>query len=228
MSLTIAQVTTAKALIDSFESGFPISGLTYGRVSTTPNDPGNLSYGVAQASLTSGSLYKLIGDYIAARGKYTDDFELYLPRIKRMDKTLSHAGVFIDFLRKAGYDPIMQDIQDRYFAQQYWDPSIVAMNDMEFVLPLTAAVIYDSHIQGAWSLVRDSFATLPSDGEEKWVTDYVNARLKWLENNKNSVLKRTIYRPQTFQTLIKAGNWQLTLPIKVRGFVLDAATLGLQ
>jgi chitosanase len=39
------------------------------------------------------------------------------------------------------------------------------------------------------------------------------------------LLRRTVYRPEALQELVGAGNWALTLPVTVRGVLIDADVL---
>jgi chitosanase len=62
-------------------------------------------------------------------------------------------------------------------------------------------------------------------GEEAWISHYVDERRDWLATNSNPLLQRTVYRMDAFRGLIGEGKWDLGLPLRVRGVVIDEDAL---
>jgi chitosanase len=95
---------------------------------------------------------------------------------------------------------------------------------------LGTSVVYDSHIQGAWSVLRDrtsaQFGAPSVLGENEWVNHYVNLRREWLATNPNPALYPTVYRMDYFLELVQASRYDLTLPIVFRGVTIDENSLG--
>lgn len=219
--LTDRQKQTAKQIVEIYENG-AISTLSYGSISNDARDTGGLSYGTAQASLASGNLGQLVHDYLAAGGTIKE-LGAYTQRLLAKDRTLNSDRQLTQLLSLAGTDPIMQRTQDQFFEQGFWTPSVNIAKGWGFVLPLSVAVIYDSHIQGYWgplaSIISNSIVPNATN-EQAWISLYVKTRSSWLENNANKFLRNTVYRMTGFQDLMTLGNWKLDLPIVMRGAVI--------
>lgn len=87
---------------------------------------------------------------------------------------------------------------------------------------------YDSIVHGSWSLVRDKTIAQvgqPGGQETAWITSYVAVRRNWLVTYPNPLLHKTVYRMDAFQQIIAAVNWDLALPLLVRGVTIDATVL---
>ncbi len=63
-------------------------------------------------------------------------------------------------------------------------------------------------------------------GEQVWIGHYVEVRRDWLANHPNMLLRKTVYRMDSFRKLIAQGNWALTLPFVVRGVQIEEEILG--
>jgi chitosanase len=50
---------------------------------------------------------------------------------------------------------------------------------------------------------------------------YVTRRRAWLSGHSNTLLRKTVYRMDALQSLIDEANWDLRLPISVRGQIVD-------
>jgi chitosanase len=115
-------------------------------------------------------------------------------------------------------------VQDQFFDRVYWNPSVQDANNAAVNSALGTNVVYDSHIQGAWATIRNvtnaNHGTASQIGEQAWINAYVNERRNWLANNSNPALHPTVYRMDAFLNLINTGNWDLPLPLTVRGFVI--------
>lgn len=228
MQLTALQKSTAQAIVNIFETG-SVRG-NYGDVTLLPGDAGQLTYGRSQTTLASGNLYLLIQDYCArSDGQLSTQLKPYLPQLEACDSALNTNLTFRGLLKDAGDDPVMQEVQDSFFDQIYWDPAMRSAEALGVQTPLGAAVVYDSTVHGSWAHVRDltrqQFGELPSIGEQKWISDYVDTRRQWLATYPNPLLHKTVYRMDAFRLIIDAKNWTLALPLSVRGEAITQATL---
>ena len=226
--LTDLHKRTIHAIVNIFETG-KVKGY-YGQVTLLPGDTGHLTYGRSQTTLASGNLHLLIKDYCSAQNAvFAVQLSAYLDRLEQKDLSLDHDSVFKDFLRQAGDDPIMHEIQDAFFDRVYWEPCLKSAEFIGAEMPLSIGVVYDSRIHGSWYAMRkrtnENFGELQTIGEQQWISHYVKTRHEWLANHSNSLLHRTVYRMQNFERLMQDENWQLHLPVTIHGVVLDEETL---
>jgi chitosanase len=222
--LTELQKQTAKAIINIFETGRALGD--YGRVTLLAGDSGHLTYGMAQTTLGSGNLHLLIKAYCVAPGAaYAAALKSYLQRLADIDLRLDNDMTFRGLLKEAGADPAMQDAQDGFFDRVFWRPAVEAASRLGLAEALSLAVVYDSMIHGSWGPMRDralAKAGQPSKaGERSWIAVYVKERRNWLATHPNALLGKTVYRMDAFDALIGAKNWQLALPLAVRGVRID-------
>lgn len=222
--LSEIQKQTAKAIVNIFETGRALGD--YGRVTLLAGDSGHLTYGMAQTTLGSGNLYLLIKAYCAAPGAaYAAALKPYLERLADIDLRLDTDMNFRGLLKDASADPAMQDTQDSFFDRVFWRPSAEAASKLGLAEALSLAVVYDSTIHGSWAAMRDRTVAkvgLPSKaGERGWISAYVKERRNWLATHSNPLLGKTVYRMDAFEALIGAKNWQLALPVAVRGVRID-------
>jgi chitosanase len=61
--------------------------------------------------------------------------------------------------------------------------------------------------------------------EQTWIEAYVDVRRAWLAGHSNKLLHKTVYRMDAFKKLIGSASWDLALPFKVRGIVIDEDAL---
>ena len=226
--LTETQRKTAQAIINIFETG-RVQG-EYGRVTLLPGDSGHLTYGRSQTTLASGNLHLLIKAYCDEEtASLGPSFRPFLARLADRNLALDRDLKFRDFLSRAGNDPTMRQVQDKFFDRVYWSPSQTFAQTAGVTTPLGATVVYDSCIHGSWRKIRDltneRHGKVPAINENVWVTHYVTERRAWLADHSNPLLHKTVYRMDTFQELIRAKNWTLQLPIRVRGMTLDDQSL---
>jgi chitosanase len=222
------QKRVAQAIVNIFETG-KAQG-EYGQVTLLAGDSGHLTYGRAQTTLGSGNLFLLIKDYCEAEGaQFAEELHPFLERLLRRDTSLDRDTSFRSLLRQAGDDPVMHNTQDRFFDRVYWNPAVNACGT-DITTALGTAVVYDSHIHGSWVRMRDrtnaNHGTVQRLGEKSWVGEYVETRRAWLANHPNTLLRKTIYRMDTFRNLIAQGKWDLSLPLHVRGVRIDEEALG--
>lgn len=229
MPLTDLQKRTAQAIVNVFETGTPAGD--YAAVTLLPGDTGHLTYGRAQTTLGSGNLYLLIKAYCSAPGAaWADALSPYLPRLQDIDLGLDHDTRFRTLLADAGSDPVMREVQDAFFDRVFWTPAALAADGLGLTEPLAVAVVYDSKVHGSWAHIRDRVTEARghprSIGARAWIGAYVSARRAWLAGHSNALLRRTVYRMDAFQDLLDARNWQLGLPLRVRGQHIDTDVLG--
>jgi len=227
--LTDLQKKTAAAIVNVFETGRVLGD--YGALATLPGDTGHLSYGRSQVTLGSGSLYRLIQVYCNnSAAAFGAQLSPYLERLQQRDFTLDTDTAFRALLRQAGQDSAMQTVQDEFFDANYWAPAALAAAGIGISSALGASVVYDSHVQGAWTILRDrtvaKFGSPSVHGENEWVNHYVNLRRDWLATNPNPTLHPTVYRMDSFLNLIQTSRYDLDLPIVLREVTIDENSLG--
>jgi len=193
-------------------------------------DTGHLTYGRSQTTLTSGNLFLLIKAYVAAAGaQYADSFGSYMGRLQLSDLSLDNDAAFKDLLHQAGSDPVMHQVQDAFFDRVYWTPALTSATGLGITSALGCCVVYDSFIQGSWVLMRNrtnaQFDSSQKPGEKSWIGQYASVRQQWLAGNTNVLLRKTAYRMVEFGKLISADQWNLDLPIVVRGVTIDLSAL---
>ena len=223
MSLATLQKAAAHAIVNIFETG-TVRG-NYADVTLLPGDSGQLTYGRSQTTLASGNLYLLIQAYCArGDGQFGAAMKPYLASLEACDRTLNYDAVFRGLVWVAGDDPVMREVQDNFFVRIYWEPALRSAQTLGVVSALGTTVIYDSTIHGSWAHVRDltrkRYGELGDIGEDEWLQHYVDTRRQWLAENANPVLHKTMYRMDAFKHIIDTGNWNLALPLTVRGLAI--------
>ncbi len=225
--LSDLQKKAAQAIVNSFETG-SLQG-DYGNVTFIPGDPGGLTYGRSQTTLTSGNLSLLIVAYVEAQGALAQELRPYLSRLERQDSSLNRDRRLRRLLEEAGQDPVMRTTQDDFFHRIYWQPAEQSAAYIGAKTALGMAVIYDSRIHGSWHLLRDrvnqNHGPLSRLGEAPWMRRYVETRRHWLANHHIRILNQTVYRMDAFLKLMNEGNWELKLPFTIRGLRVDAEAL---
>ncbi len=226
--LTDLQKRTAQAIVNIFETGH-VRG-DYGKVTLIPGDPGHLTYGRSQTTLASGNLHLLVKAYCEEPGaSLAGRLKRYLGRLAARDIALDRDMALRSLLEEAGHDLIMWEVQDLFFDRVYWSPSVWGAESCGVGTALGTAVVYDSHIHGAWRLLlmrtEERHGSVGSLGERVWVERYVAERRDWLASHPKPVLHPTVYRMDAFRVMIQAGAWELPLPLRVRGVTIDEESL---
>lgn len=228
-TLTPLQVQTIHSIVNIYETGAVLG--VYSQVTLIKGDTGGLTYGRSQTTLMSGNLAKLIEAYLENAGSEASfDLKAYLPRIRAKDETLNTDPYFSNLLRAAADQPVMRQSQDRFFDSAYWDPAHQTWLTMGGQSALGAAIIYDSWVHGSFALIRKRTdqalgGSLGSVAEKTWMKTYVSTRKSWLAENPNTALHATVYRMNAFEEMIAAENWDLALPMTVRGQTISVASL---
>jgi chitosanase len=227
--LSELQQKAAMAIINIFETSKVLGDYT--SVVYAPGDLGGLTYGRSQTTLNSGNLYLLIKDYCETDvAKFADELTPYLDRLRERDSRLNRDRTLHQILRDAGSETLMQDIQDAFFDRVYWQPATISAEVIGVVTALGTAVIYDSRVHGSWTRMRDrtmnQVGNLSDIGEKNWISKYVSVRRDWLASQPAAtLLPRTVYRMDSFKKLISDDQWELALPLTVRGLVINEETL---
>jgi chitosanase len=226
--LTEMQKKAAQAIVNIFETS-KIMG-DYSKVTLLHGDTGHLTYGRSQATLASGNLYLLIKSYCESAGaEFAEDLTPYMGRLEDRDVNLDQDMTFRRLLRDAGRDPVMQEVQDRFFDSVYWNPAVNAAQSIGVSLALGIGVVYDSRVHGSWQRMKDRteerFGKTPDIGEKDWIQRYIEVRRDWLAHHSNTLLHKTVYRMDAFRGLIEDGNWELSLPFICRGVLVNETAL---
>jgi chitosanase len=222
MQLTSLQKRICEQVINVFETG-KIEG-DYGALvifADGPHDIRQITYGRSQTT-EYGNLEELVQMYVDANGTFSEKLR---PFIEQIGVTpLVENQEFKQLLRDAGRkDPVMQRIQDDFFDKRYFQPAMGWADTNEFMLPLSALVIYDSFIHSGSILdfLRKRFPEVPpaKGGNEKtWIQQYVDVRQNWLATHPRKVLQNTVYRTQCFKREIARDNWDLSqVPVNANG-----------
>lgn len=222
-------IRTAAAIVRIFETGLPA-----GRYSALAvlNDGAGISYGVSQFTHRSGSLQKVVEQYLANGGTVAaNTFRKHLPALRLRTasaiRSLAANAEFRNSLVRAGATDEMRAAQEHVAYEMYMLPALRACAGSGFTLVLSLAVIYDSLTHGSYAMVRDRVRIKSSEKEfeKAWITDYVRRRDAWLASVPR--LKVTRYRTRFFLDRIAVGNWHLELPLKVNGVLLTEKDLNL-
>lgn len=217
MNLNNNQRRICEQVINVFETG-SLRG-DYSNISIYADGPHGIrqiTYGRSQTT-EYGNLRELIQMYIAANGTYSAQMMPFLDRIGS-DAKLVNDLTFRNLLRQAGKnDPVMQVTQDKFFEKRYFKSAMGWADANGFTEALSALVIYDSFIHSGtilWSIRNKFTESPPAQGgqERKWITDYVNARNRWLATHPKTILHATTYRMKCFIREINKGNWDLSKP----------------
>lgn len=218
------QQKTIRAIVNVFETG-RIRG-NYSAIAVLKGDQGHLSYGRSQATLGSGSLFQLIDLYCQQAGaKFAVQLRPFLPDLQKRDVRFDTDATFKLLLRDAGsQDDVMRATQDRFFSNNYFVPACTHAEALGIEDPLGIAVVYDSHIQGGWEKVKKRVGDVINGNARAWVTRFVRERTLWLSSLKDP-LPATVYRMQSFDALIAANNWELSLPLEAHGVEITEAAL---
>lgn len=230
MKLTPIQKATAQAIVNVFETG-SVQG-DYSSVILIPGDRGRLTVGRSQTTIASGNLYLLGVDYCNAPGaRYADGLRPYLPALKRKDVACDTDMVLRKLLRDAGKnDPIMRSVQDAFFDRVYWDPAVANAERLGIQTPMGMAVVYDSTVHGSFQRMADrTTAKIGSPRqatEKRWIGQYISTRRAWLKSCAMP-LPNTVYRMDVFYRLILGEEWDLEIPLVVRGCKISLETMGI-
>lgn len=226
--LTELQKRTAQAIVNIYETGSVLGD--YGCITVIEKDPGHLTYGRSQTTLASGNLHILIKQYCDQTGaRFAERLRQWLPQLQAKNFALDADKKLHNVLRAASDDPAMRNAQDSFFDSCYWVSAEQAAQRARLNCAIGIAVAYDSTVHGSWDLIRKRAnrhaGAIDAIGEHEWIRAYVRMRREWLANHANSLLRKTTYRMDAFKAMLDLNNWNLDLPLVVRGAEISAATL---
>lgn len=212
-------------VINVFETSDPNGG--YSVVAITKDGPGKIdqiSYGPIQFTEFS-SLPTLLKMYVRSDGSiYGSNIDRYLDKFGNIPSILAHDPVFLQLLKDAGTDPVMQECQRKLTERWYFGPAKVWAESNGFEQALSMLVIFDSYVNSG-SIRKDIRATFPAvppssgGSETQWTAQYVGARAGWLVAHGFS---GNLYRMDCFKREIAKGNWDLNmLPIITQGIGIN-------
>jgi len=223
MQISDTQKSLITRVINVFETGTPEGN--YAAISIYKDGPHNMrqiTYGRSQTT-EYGNLRELVQDYIAADAQLSSAFIPYVNRIGS-DVTLVDDAGFKNLLRQAGRDdPVMREVQDRFFDKRYYGPALTWATAEGFTQALAMLVIYDSFIHSGgilWFLRQRFPESTPAHGgaEKAWIKAYADARFQWLGTHPNPPVKASVYRVKDLRREIAANNWDLSkLPFLANG-----------
>jgi chitosanase len=222
MQLTEQQKRICEQVINAFETGSAEGDYAALVVlADGPHGVRQITYGRSQTT-EYGNLEKLVQMYADANAMFSAQLGPFVPQIGLIP--LADNKEFKELLRGAGKtDPVMRAVQDDFFDAQYFQPAMQWANANQFILPLSALVIYDSfiHSGGILGFLRKRFPeVLPAEGgdEKIWIREYVDTRHEWLATHPKKLLQSTVYRTQCLKREIARDNWALSqLPIDANG-----------
>lgn len=227
MNITASQKHAIDCIISIFETGRIPTPAAYATCAILADGAG-ISYGKHQSTDRAGSLDLVVKKYIELGGQHAAALAPHLPYFASNKSSTeppkgpwsAETQTVVNLLKAAGMDPIMHHAQDAVFDLSYFQPAVNICAEAKLVTPLALAVVYDGLIHGGFQVVRNRFAAVPParGGDEKtWVKEYLKARRAWLLASSNELLRRTVYRQDAFEAIIAADNWNLALPLTVRG-----------
>jgi chitosanase len=174
----------------------------------------------------------LLKEYVdTPNTEFADSIRPFLARVEARDLSLDNNTGLRSLLRQAGNDPVMREVQDGFFDRVYFAPAVAASDGLGITTALGTCVVYDSTVHGSFRLIRDrtidAVGRIGTNGvtERDWVPRYVAIRRDWLATHQNPLLQKTVYRMDALQRIIDASNWDLSLPLTVRGVLIDQSVL---
>jgi chitosanase len=223
MKLTREQLRIIKRVMGVIEVGKAEGG--YDDVTVLKDGPGKIAqvtYGRFQTT-EYGNLPALLERYIRTGGVFAWQLDAFLPRLARRGQSeVASDKTFKGLLARAGKeDPIMAEVQEKFFDDFYFAPAMKWADENGFKTALSALVIFDSFIQSGRVRmdIRNRFPEYPPAhprGDEKaWIRAYLRERQEWLAE---IGWKSTTYRTRCFLEQARKENWDLSqLPIRVNG-----------
>lgn len=205
-------------VLNAFENDSGSPDTEYDKIYIYGDGPG----GVKQVTLArgytecGGALWKVFEYYKLTGGENADKLLSY----KRYSckGTLPKDQNFLRLIiNSARNEESFREAEDRVFDDLYWNKGVAYFESGGFKENLSLAVIQDSflHSGGMLRFLTNKFAEKrPVQGgdEKKWITAYVQARLKWL-SSASKLLRNTVYRPKFFLGEIKKNNWNFDCPL---------------
>jgi chitosanase len=92
--------------------------------------------------------------------------------------------------------------QYRFFDDHYLNPACRIAEQRGIRTALGQTVVYDSRVHGSFDRICARLGTSigpDGDDERAWIGTYVAVRGRWLRSHRNRLLRKTVYRMETFQ-----------------------------
>ncbi len=221
------------ATLSIFETGRLPSPESYSTC-TILADGAGISYGKHQSTDRAGSLDRVVRTYIRLGGTHSRELERALPLLDSNASTRvppkgpwgAEVTALVALLREAGRDPAMWQAQDEVFDEDYFSPALRHAQSAGLKTALGLLAVYDTCIHSGPERVATHRAAFPelspkSGGSEAaWTTAYLKTRRAWLAASSNPLVRKTVYRPDAMLEIAARGNWDLSLPLTVRGVKL--------
>ncbi len=230
MTFTEKDKLKALAIVNIFETSRAFGSYA---ACVVLNDGAGVSYGIAQFTHRSGSLWEVVERYLNAGGQIGREIlSSAMPLLKRSSvsaiESLASDSRFKKALIAAAVTREMKEAQHFVASTRYLRPALDICSRMGFLMPLSLVVVYDSVVHGSWERiagrvgpqaaslrVSDQQAAERRSDEKAWITEYVRRRHAWL--TAIARLRSTTYRTRFFLNQIAVGNWDLKLPVLVHG-----------
>lgn len=225
MQYTHRQKAVIENIVTIHETG-KLSASSYSQVTNARGDPGGLTYGKHQVTINSGGLYLMLKRYCDAPGaRFANELRTWVEGpVRQKLQNVASSPALRDLLSKAGADPVMARVQDSYFDDQYWNPAVKFCDAKGLARALALAVVYDSTIHG--SLYRIDKRLPKGLNTAQWIGAYVEARRSWMQTHSILILRRCVYRMDTFAALLRANNFDLVTPVIAHGRRADVGLEG--
>lgn len=214
-----------KSIVNIFEQDSP--AIQYDKVYIYKDGPKKIKQVTLSAGFTQygGNLGEVLKSYCNKNGKYSDSLLPYCSKMKSPD--LVNDKQFLKLLVSASKeDSLMQDAQDEVFDIVYWNPAEKWFITNGFKSNLSMGIIFDSYVHSGSvpSFLRKKFdekTPINSGDEQIWIKKYVDIRYSWLHNNVDELLRNTACRMTFFKTQIDNDNWELKVPLSVKGVKIN-------
>ena len=224
MTYTENNKLKALAIVNIFETSKPFGSYA---ACVVLNDGAGVSYGIAQFTHRSGSLWEVVDRYLNAGGQIGREvLAAAIPLLKRSNvaviEKLASDSRFKKALIAAAVTREMKEAQHFVATTRYLRPAIDICTRLGFTQPLSLAIVYDSVVHGSWERIAARVGTrtsMSASDEKGWITEYVRKRHIWLTAIVR--LRSTTYRTRFFLDQIATGNWDLKLPLTVHGVRLS-------
>jgi chitosanase len=213
------------SIVNCFEMG--TSHIQYDQITILNDGPNKVkqftgSFGVTEAY----NLKTLIELYIQKKGKFSKEFEKYLPNMGKKFILADDKSFHTLWKKAAREDVLMREAQDETYENIYYKPAEQWSIDAEFIYPLSYLIVFDSMLQSGsiMKFLRNKFPEkLPSNGgdEKAWIKAYLTVRNDWLSNHSNKAVRNSSYRTRDLLRIIHDNDWYLEKPVKANDIIVD-------
>jgi hypothetical protein len=195
-----------------------------------PMGDDDLYYGQCFASLKKSSLLTLLQTYCENKSaRFALQIKSYLPKLQKKDPELLNDEAFKTLLtRVAGEDPTMVNLQDQIIEQDFLGPARKECFAISIKSLLGFSLIADTIIHNGYNRYsRIKLSTIkaldgtPATGvnEQRWLKRFAEERIASFASNQfiAGIVKERTY---VYIQLMDNNKWDLTAPVRVRGYIL--------